>query len=88
MALPNQHICTGSTEPFLCHNAISTKIKSAGSFHLFLALNQAKLYNLQIQRDDNHRDEHEDYHMWTELLQLKENECMFSLFLYLIRTYP
>ena len=55
MVLPNQHICTVSTEPFLCHNVISTKIKSAGSFHLFLALHQAKLYNLQIERDDNHR---------------------------------
>ena len=22
MALPNQHICTGSTEPLLCHTAI------------------------------------------------------------------
>ena len=43
MALRNQHICTGSNETFLCHTAISTKIKCAGSFDLFLALNQAKL---------------------------------------------
>ena len=35
MALSNQHICTGSTEPFLCHTAISTKIKCAGLFHYF-----------------------------------------------------
>ena len=26
---------TGSSEPFLCHTAISTKIKCAGSFDLF-----------------------------------------------------
>ena len=43
MALPNQYICTGSTEPFLCYTAISNKIKNAGSFDLFFALNQAKL---------------------------------------------
>ena len=36
MALPNQFICTDSTEPFLCHTAISPKIKCAGSFDLFL----------------------------------------------------
>ena len=71
MALPNQHISTGSNEPFLCHTAISTKIKCAGSFDLFLALNQAKLKILSIQRDDDHRDKHEGYHMWTEFLQLK-----------------
>ena len=43
MALPNQHICTGSTEPLLCHTPISTKIKCADSLDLVLALNQAKL---------------------------------------------
>ena len=43
MALPNQRICTGSTEPFLCHIAISIKIECAGSFDLFLTLNQTKL---------------------------------------------
>ena len=36
------HICTGSTVPLLCHTAISTKYKCAGSFDLFLAFNQAK----------------------------------------------
>ena len=29
MALTNLHICTGSSEPSLCHTAISTKIKCA-----------------------------------------------------------
>ena len=43
MALANRHICTFSTEPLLCYTAISTKIKCAGSFDFFLALNQAKL---------------------------------------------
>ena len=43
MALSNQHICTDSTEPFLSHTAISTKIKYAGAFDLFIALNQAIL---------------------------------------------
>ena len=44
MALSNEHICGGSTEPFLCHTVISTKIKCAGSFDLFLVSNQAKFY--------------------------------------------
>ena len=39
-------------EPQLCHNEISTKIKCAGSFDLFLKLNQVKLDMLEIQRDD------------------------------------
>ena len=43
MALANIHNCTGSTEPSLCHIAISTKIKCAGLFDLFFTLNQAKL---------------------------------------------
>ena len=43
MALLNKHICRGSTEPFMCHTVISTKIKCAGSFDLFLASNQVKL---------------------------------------------
>ena len=43
MALSNEHICLGSTEPFLCHTVISIKIKCAGSFDLFLASNQAEL---------------------------------------------
>ena len=43
MALSKEHICRGLTEPFLCHTVISTKIKCAGSFDLFLASNQAKL---------------------------------------------
>ena len=43
MALPYQHICTGSTGPFLCHTVLNAIIKCAGSFDLFLALNQAKL---------------------------------------------
>ena len=43
MALSNQYIFTGSHEAFLCHTAISTKIKCACSFDLLLALNQAKL---------------------------------------------
>ena len=58
-ALLKQYSCIGSTEPFLCHTAISTKLKCAGSFDLVLALNQAKLNILYIQRDDNHRDKHE-----------------------------
>ena len=41
MALENLHICTGSTERSLCHSEKSTKIKCAGSFDLFFALNQA-----------------------------------------------
>ena len=42
IAQTNQYICTGLIEPFLCSTAISTKIKCAGSFALFLALNPAK----------------------------------------------
>ena len=42
MALANRHICTFSTELLLGYTAISTKIKCADSFDLFLALNQAK----------------------------------------------
>ena len=44
MALSNEHIRRGSTESFLCHTVISTKIKCAGSFDLFLVSKQAKLY--------------------------------------------
>ena len=43
MALAKLHICTGLTEPSLCHTVISTKIKCAGLFDLFFTLNQAKL---------------------------------------------
>ena len=43
MSLANLHICTGSTEPSLCHTASNTKIKCAGLFDLFLTLEQAKL---------------------------------------------
>ena len=43
MALLNQHICTFLNEPFLCHAAISTNIKCAGSFDLFFVLNQPNL---------------------------------------------
>ena len=77
MALSNQHICTCLTEPFLCHTAISTKTKCAGSIDLFFALNQAMLNILCIQRDDNHRSKHEVYHMWTEILQFKMT-CNFK----------
>ena len=42
MALSNQHICTESTEPFTCHTVMSTKIKFAGSFDLFLVLNSSQ----------------------------------------------
>ena len=41
MALSNQYIYIGAHEALLCHTAISTKIKCAVSFDLFLALNQA-----------------------------------------------
>ena len=68
MALANLHICTCSTEPSMCHTAISTKTKCFGSFYLFFALNRAELNFLKRQRDDNHRDIHEGCYMWTELL--------------------
>ena len=38
MALANIYICTGTTEPSLCHTAISMKIKCAGLFDLFITL--------------------------------------------------
>ena len=41
MALANLHISTCSTEPSICHTAISTKIKCSGSFYFFFTLNQA-----------------------------------------------
>ena len=43
MALANLCICTGLTEPLMCHTAIGSKMKCAGLFDLFFTLNQAKL---------------------------------------------
>ena len=53
MALANLHICTDSAEPSLCHIVISTKIKCAGLFDLFLTLNQAKLDMLSKRIDSS-----------------------------------
>ena len=66
ITLANLHICKCLTDPSLFHTAISTKIKYACLFDLFLTLNQAKLDMLEIQIDDNYRDRHEGCHMWTE----------------------
>ena len=63
MNLANLHICTCSTEPSLCHTAISTNIKYVGLFDLFLTLNQSKPVMFKVQIDNNYTDRHAGCHI-------------------------